>query len=153
MEYKIVKMIEALLADPTNLNSVSRLVSPDVVYVSLNFDNPDLKRIMPWAGTAHGPQSVVDTYTQVGKYWTSKELTITDRLEMGDKAAIFGHFTYESKTQRKTIKSPFCIFVRVADGRIAYMQFMEDTFGTASTFKADGQWQFRSNPEGEPVEL
>lgn len=106
---------------------------------------------MPWAGTAQGPQSVVDTYTQVGKYWTSKELTITDRLETGDRAAVFGHFTYESKTQQKTIKSPFCINVRIVDERIAYMQFMENTFGTASTFKEGGRWQLQSNPDGEQV--
>jgi hypothetical protein len=29
-------------------------LAPDVTYVSLNYDNPDLKKIMPWAGTSRG---------------------------------------------------------------------------------------------------
>ena len=30
---------------------VNRVVSPDAIYVSLNSDNPELKKIMPWTGT------------------------------------------------------------------------------------------------------
>ena len=153
MKTQLVDMIERLLADPTNLELVSSLVAPHVTYVSLNFDNPELKRIMPWAGTARGPQAIVDTYSQVGQYWKNKGLTISDRLESESSAAVFGSFTYESHTLQKTITSPFCIFIRVAEGKIVYMQFMEDTFGTASTFRAGGSWVFRSNPDGAPVEL
>ena len=153
MQTPLVSMIEKLLADPTNPEVVKSLVAPDVTYVSLNFDNPELKRVMPWAGTAQGPQAVIDTYTQVGQYWKNKGLTISDRLESESSAAVFGSFTYESNTLEKTITSPFCIFVRVEHGKIVYMQFMEDTFGTASTFRVSGSWVFHSNPKGEPIEI
>ena len=153
MKTQLVGMIEQVLADPTNLELVSSLVAPDVTYVSLNFDNPELKRVMPWAGTARGPQAIVDTYSQVGQYWKNKGLTISDRLESENSAAVFGSFTYESHTLGKTITSPFCILIRVTDGKIMYVQFMEDTFGTASTFRAAGSWLFRSNPKGAPVEI
>ena len=96
MKTQLVDMIERLLADPTNLELVSSLVAPDVTYISLNFDNPELKRIMPWAGTARGPQAIVDTYSQVGRYWKNKGLTISDRLESESSAAVFGSFTYWS---------------------------------------------------------
>ena len=153
MPTSLVSMIEKLLADPTNPEVVNSLVAPDATYVSLNFDNPELKHVMPWAGTAQGPQAVIDTYTQVGRYWKKKSLSISDSLESESSAAVFGSFTYESNTLGKTITSPFCIFVRVANGKIVYMQFMEDTFGTASTFRASGSWLFQSNPQGEPIEI
>ena len=54
-------VVRALLADPTNPEVVERLVAGDATYVPLNFDNPELKRIMPWAGTGRGPQAVLDT--------------------------------------------------------------------------------------------
>ena len=149
----LTQMIEDLLADPTNPEVVHSLCDPHITYVSLNFDNPDLKRIMPWAGTAYGPQAVIDTYSQVGKYWKNLELTITDRLESDEGAAVFGRFTYESQTQHRTITSPFCILIRVKQGKIVYMQFMEDTFGTASTFRQGGAWKVHSNPEGTSFEI
>lgn len=149
----LTQMIEDLLANPTNSEVVNNLCDPEITYVSLNFDNPELKRIMPWAGTAHGPQAVMDTYSQVGKYWKNHGLTVTDRLESSDSAAVFGTFTYESNTQHRTITSPFCILIRVRNGKIIYMQFMEDTFGTASTFKKGGAWQVQSNPDGQMIEV
>ena len=153
MKTPLVEVIEQLLDDPTNLELVSSLVAPDVTCVSLNFDNPESNRVMPWSGTARGPQAIVDTYSQVGQYWKNKGLTISDRLESENGAAVFGSLTYESHTLGKTITSPFCIFTRVTEGKIVYMQFMEDTFGTASTFRAAGSWLFRSDPKGAPVEI
>jgi hypothetical protein len=40
---------------------VRSLVTDDVTYVSLNYDNPDLRSIMPWCGTHDhaGPESIV----------------------------------------------------------------------------------------------
>ncbi|MEH2445633.1 MAG: hypothetical protein V7K18_07590 [Nostoc sp.] len=46
-----VEIVQALLKDPTNPEVVNRLVSPDAIYVSLNYDNPDLKKLIPWADT------------------------------------------------------------------------------------------------------
>jgi uncharacterized protein len=34
---------------------VKSVVAPDATYVSLNTDNAELNKIMPWAGTSHGP--------------------------------------------------------------------------------------------------
>ncbi len=110
MTGSLVGMIEKLLADPTNPELVNSLVAADAIYVSLNFDNPELKQVMPWAGTSRGPQAVVDTYTRVGQYWKNKCLTISDRLESQSSAAVFGSFTYESNTLGKSITSPFLHF-------------------------------------------
>ena len=66
------EIIQTILNDPTNPEVVHRLVAPDATYVSLNFDNPELRRIMPWAGTRTGPEAVLDTYTQVNRFWSSE---------------------------------------------------------------------------------
>jgi hypothetical protein len=34
-----------------------------------------------------------------------------------------------------------------------YMQYMEDTFGTGSTFRSGGSWKFQSDPIGGKVEI
>ena len=108
---------------------------------------------MPWAGTATGPQAIVDTYTRVGQYWDAKNFEVEDVVESNEKVAVFGRFTYESKTLGKSITSPFCIFAKVRDGQIVYMQFMEDTFGTASTFQTSGAGRFHSDPSSPEVSL
>ena len=148
-----VERIQALLNDPLNVDLVNKLIAKDATYVSLNFDNPELKAIMPWTGTGTGPQAVLDTYRQVGHYWKNEGLKITDFVETSDKVAVFGTFTYRSVTLGKAITSPFVIFAKFDGEQVVYMQFMEDTFGTASTFRLGGRWTFHSNPEGKIIEL
>lgn len=147
------EIVQALLKEPTNINVVRQLVEPDAVYVSLNYENAELKKIMPWAGTANGPQAIVDTYSQVGKYWESQAFQIKDMIEQDGNVAVFGRFTYKSRTLGKSITSPFCIFAKVRDGKIVYMQFMEDTFGTASTFRTGEAGRFHSDPSGSEITL
>ena len=45
------------LLDPAVVN---RIVAPDATYVSLNSENAELNKIMPWAGTSQGPQGFLD---------------------------------------------------------------------------------------------
>ena len=130
---------------------VSRLVAADATYVSLNYENPELKRIMPWAGTGKGPQAIVDTYSRVGRCWEDQGTEVEDIVESQGNVAVFGRFTYKSKTLQKSITSPFSIFAKVRDGQIVYMQFMEDTFGTASTFRTGGASTFHSDPQGSEI--
>jgi hypothetical protein len=56
-----IEVVQPILADPTSLALVSALVTDDVTYASLNYDNPDLKKLMPWAGTGHGAKGIADT--------------------------------------------------------------------------------------------
>ena len=147
-----VEVVKAILDNPTDLDSVKELVAPDATYVSLNYDNPELKRLMPWAGTQTGPEAIVSTYTRVGRYWKNEGFEIGDIFEAGENVAVFGRFTYRSNTVSRAITSPFAILAKVRDGRLAYMQFMEDTFGTASTFRTGGTATFRADPDGGEVE-
>ncbi len=147
------EVVRTLLNDPTNTDVVRELVAPKATYVSLNFDNPELQQIMPWTGTRTGPDAILDTYTRVSRFWHSEAFEIGELFGEGENVAVFGHFTYRSVTLGKAITSPFAILVKVANGQVTFMQFMEDTFGTASTFRSGGMATYRSDPDGGEVTL
>ncbi|WP_419728581.1 nuclear transport factor 2 family protein [Lichenicola sp.] len=146
-------VMTAILADPENLDHVRSLVTPDVTYVSLNYDNPDLKRVMPWCGTSYGPEAIVQTFVDVGRYWRIDDFQVEAELDDGEKAAIFGRFTYTSMVLSQTVTSPFVVLGRVKDGICHHMQFMEDTFATTASFRSGGHWMIRSNPGGDQIEV
>ena len=148
-----VEVIRAILINPTDPEVVHRLVASDATYVSLNFDNPELRQIMPWAGTGTGPAAVLDTYTWVGRFWHSEAFEIEELFGEGENVAVFGRFTYRSVTLGKAITSPFAILAKVKNGQVTFMQFMEDTFGTASTFRSGGVATYRSDPDDNEVAL
>ena len=80
------EVVRAILDNPTNLDTVKELVAPDATYVSLSYDNPDLKKLMPWAGTTQGgAEAVVSTYTRVGRYWANKGFHVEEVIEGDEK--------------------------------------------------------------------
>jgi uncharacterized protein len=66
-----LELVKALLSNPTNIEHV-RGLTKDVTYVSLNFDNPDLYKVPPWAGANRGLQSIVDAFNSMGRVWETK---------------------------------------------------------------------------------
>jgi hypothetical protein len=52
-------LLQAILSNPTDLEFVKRHTSHDFTYVSLNYENAELKEIMPWAGTNQGTEALV----------------------------------------------------------------------------------------------
>ena len=147
-----VEVVKAILDNPTDLTSVRELVASDATYVSLNYDNPELKRLMPWTGTQTGPEAIVSTYERVGRYWKNEGFEIENIFESGENVAVFGRFTYRSTTVGRAVTSPFSILAKVQGGKVTYMQFMEDTFGTASTFRTGETATYRADSEGGEVE-
>ena len=145
------EILSAILEKPTDLDHVRSLVSPDVTYVSLNYDNPDLNKIMPWAGTSRGPESIVKTFRDVARFWEVVSFEPEALFGSDECAAMFGRFTYKSTVLDKTVTSPFAVFARCQNGHCTYLQFMEDTFATGASFRSGGSWTFRSDPNGETV--
>ena len=98
---------------------------------------------------------MLDTYTQVNRFWHSEAFEIGELLGEGESenVAVFDRFTYRSITLGKAITSPFAILAKVNNGRVTFMQFMKDTFGTASTFRSGGVSTYRSDPDGGEVTL
>ncbi len=148
-----LELVQTLLSNPTNIEHVRGLTTEDVTYVSLNFNNPELRKVLPWAGTNKGPQSVVDAFSGIGRVWETKAFEVRDVLANDDSVAMFGSFTYKTRALGKEITSPFAILARVTNGKISYAQFLEDTFGTASTFRSGGTWHFRGVATDDEVSV
>ena len=148
-----LEIIKRILDNPKDIEKVRALTTNDVTYVSLNYSNLDLKKIMPWCGTSHGPESIVKTFNDVGRFWSIKSFEKEAMFSDGENVAIFGRFTYISTVLSKTVTTPFAIFGKVRDGRCTYLQFMEDTFATGASFRSGGKWIFHSDPNGAEVAI
>ena len=73
------------------------------------------------------------TFEGVGRVWETKAFQIQRRHRTGQQVAMFGSFTYRGRESGQEITSPFSILAKVTDGKIHYVQFLEDTFGTSGT--------------------
>ena len=154
METKIKTPIETVITLLTNLGNadvIQSVVAEDATYVSLNYDNPDLKRIMPWCGTNKGVAAFVNNLRMVQECWETINFNPGEIFGSDERVALFGSFTYRSRVVNKTVDSPFSIFAKVKDGKVTYLQFMEDTFATSASFRVDKAGTYRNFPGAEPV--
>ena len=138
------------LLDPEVVN---RVVASDATYVSLNFDNPELKKILPWAGTSQGPKAFIGNMSEMFRRWLNENFEVMSMFESGEDVAVFGRFTYRSNTLGKTVTSPFSIHVKVVDGKVTYLQFLEDTYATAASFRLSGSWTVYTVATEAPYEV
>src|SRR2546429_5530849 len=109
MSTNLTAVLEELLQNTTNLKLLRQLMTTDATYVSLNFDNPELKKVMPWAGTHKGPQALPDVFSAIQRCWKTLDFKVTDTIEQGSRVAFFGSFTYKSNVTGKEITSPFSL--------------------------------------------
>jgi ketosteroid isomerase-like protein len=153
MSTNLTAVLQQLLQNTSNLKVLQQLVTPDATYVSLNFDNPELKKIEPWAGTHKGPQALSDVFAAIQRFWKTLDFKVTDTIEQGSRVALFGSFTYKSNVTGKEITSPFGLLARFEGDKVAYIQFLEDSYGTAGSFKTGGKTRFHSDPSGQEIEV
>jgi uncharacterized protein len=138
------------LLDPEVINSV---VAPDAAYVSLNTENPELTRIMPWAGTSHGPEAVFGNLREMFTRWENQAFNVTTMFASGENVAVFGDYRYKSHSLGKVVLSPFSILVKVVNGKVTYLQFLEDSYATAASFRKEGSWIVQTEPGAEPFQV
>ena len=132
---------------------VNRIVAPDATWVSLNSDNPELKKIMPWTGTSKGPQAFLDNLGMMFKRWDNQAFNVTAMFGSDDNVAVFGDFRYKSNSLGKVVSSPFSILVKVVDGHVTFLQFQEDSYATAASFRRDGSWTVQTEPDAAPFQV
>ena len=156
MDRKPTDIVKELLENtaPDKVEAAARrLVEEDLIYVSLNFENPELKRILPWTGTSKGQRTLSDTFRRVAQFWTIENFSIESLFGAGEDVAVFGEFTYRSKTLGKAFRSPFAVHAKVRDEKIVFFLFMEDTFASARSFSTGGTWTIRTDLHAEPYEV
>jgi uncharacterized protein len=153
MSTSLTAVLQEVLQNTSNLEVLQRLMTPDVTYVSSNFDNPELKKVEPRTGTHKGPQALSDVFAAIRRFWKTLDFKVTDTIEQGSRVAFFGSFTYKSNVTGKDITSPFSLLARFEGDKVAYIQFLEDSYGTAGSFKTGGATRFHSDPSGQEVEV
>ena len=153
MSTNLSAVLQELLQNTSNPKVLQQLMTPDATYVSLNFDNPELKKVMPWTGTHKGPKALSDVFGAIQRFWKTLDFKVTDTVEQGSRVAFFGSFTYKSTVTSREITSPFALLARFEGDKVAYVQFLEDSYGTAGSFKTGGATRFHSDPSGKEVEI
>jgi len=138
------------LLDPDVVNS---LVPSDAVYVSLNTEDAELSKIMPWAGTSHGPQAFIGHLTMMFTRWENQAFNVTTMFASGENVAVFGDFRYKSHSLGKVVSSTFSILVKVVEGMVTYVQYLEDSYATAASFRQDGSWTVQTEPAAQPFQV
>ena len=88
-----IEVVRRFLENTTSPDVVRELVAPDATYISLNYENKDLKQIMPWTGTSKGSQAFIDTFTRVFLYWENQNFEVKEIFGAGENVAVFGSFT------------------------------------------------------------
>ena len=140
------EVVRSLLANTSDLATLETLIAPNATYISLNYRNPTLQKILPYAGShpTEGPLAIFNTFATVHKIWSQEAFEILSLFGSGgEDVAVFGRFTYRSRTLGKASTSPFSIWAKVVEGKVTYMQFMEDTLDTTSTFKVGGMGRYQ----------
>jgi uncharacterized protein len=153
MSANLTAALQEVLQNTSNLKVLQQLMTPDATYVSLNFDNLELKKVEPWIGTHKGPKALFDVFPAIQRLWKTLDFKVTDTIEQGSRVAFFGSFTYKSNVTGKDITSPFGLLARFEGDKVAYVQFLEDSYGTAGSFKTGGATRFHSDPSGKEVEV
>lgn len=148
----IKELLENTAPDKVDAAS-SRLIAEDLTYVSLSFDNSELKRILPWTGTRTGQYTLSDTFKQVAKFWTIENFSVAALFGDGEDVAVFGEFTYRANTTGKAFRSPFAIHAKVRDEKVVFFMFMEDTFASSRSFSTGGTWTIKTELQPEPYEV
>lgn len=138
------------LLDPDVIHSV---VAPDAIYVSLNTEDTELSKIMPWAGTSRGPQAFLSNLGKMFARWENQAFNVTTIFASGEDVAVFGDFRYKSNSLGKVVSSPFSILVRVVEGKVTYVQYLEDSYATAASFRQDGSWIVQTEPAAQPFRV
>ena len=125
----------------------------DATYLSLNTDNPELRQIEPCAGTSHGPQAFLDNLGTMFTCWENQAFNVTTMFASDENVAVFGDFRYKSHSLGKIVRSPFSVLVTVVNGQVTYLQFQEDSYATAASFRKDGSWTVQTEADAAPFQV
>ncbi|WP_426509115.1 nuclear transport factor 2 family protein [Serratia proteamaculans] len=141
----VLKNYLSALAESADIDDY---ISEDVEYISLNPQNDELKKIMPWTGKHQGLAEFKAMYELMKLACNYVSFDVDLIFGKGESAAAFGNFAYSAKQVGSVVSTPFALLVKVNNGKITYFQFFEDTYITASAYRHSGSWNIE-NSEGK----
>jgi hypothetical protein len=85
--------------------------------------------------------------------WENQAFNVTAMFASDENVAVFGDFRYKSQSLGKVVSSPFSVLVKVVDGKVTYLQFLEDGYATAASFRKSGSWTVQTEPGAASFEV
>jgi hypothetical protein len=108
---------------------------------------------VPSAGASRGPQAFLDNLGRIFARLETEAFNVTTMFASDENVAVFGDFRYRSNSLARVGSSPFSILVKVADGKVTYLQFLEDSYAAAASFRKDSSWTVQTEPGAEPFQV
>jgi len=139
---------QQLLQNSTNPDVVKQHRTPDVTYESLDFDNSDLQKVLPWTGT-NKARSAYRTVKGVMTFLKALDLKIAGPSSTKTRRRSLAASPTKVNATGKEITSPFCLFARFEGDKVASIQFLDYRYGTATSFRPGGRTRFHSEPSGK----
>ena len=99
-----------------------------------------------WRYEKAGPPAFVSTFNRVAQFWINEAVNIEKLFGSNEDVAAFAAMTLRSNTTDNPLTTPFAMWCVVKGERIVYLQFMEDTFGTALNFRVGESWRLKLDP-------
>lgn len=94
--------------------------------------------------SVEGPQAIIETFATVNTIWANEAFEVQALFGGGKNVAVFGKFTYRSRTLGKANTSMFSIWCKVnGEMKVTHMTFMEDTYSTTNTFTTKGKKSYK----------
>jgi uncharacterized protein len=97
-----------------------------------------------------GTEAFLDNLDVMFSRWENQGFNVTTMFRSDENVAVFGDFRYKSRSPGKVVTSPFAILVKLVDGRVTYLQFLEDSYATAASFRKEGSWTVQPEVDAEP---
>src|ERR1700746_742169 len=98
-----IEVVGQWLQNLLDRDVVNSLIAPDATYVSLNTEDTELHKIMPWAGTSHGPRALLDNMGTMVTRWERQAFNVTAMFPSDENVAVFGAFRYKSHSLGKVV--------------------------------------------------
>ena len=95
------------------------------------------------------PQAFLDNLGEVFTRWDNEAFDVTTMFASAENVAVFGNFRYRSNSFGHMVTSPFSILVKVIDGKVTYLQLLEDSYATAARLPQGTFWVVQTEVGGE----
>ena len=103
--------------------------SPD--YVLLSDDDPELRRILPWAGRQVDREGIKRAYGALLETLEVVDSRPGVMMSSGEHVSVDGVFVYRVRPTGAVVTSPWAVHATVQDGRIVRFHFYEDSYAVA----------------------
>lgn len=110
-----------------------RHAGPGFSVVTASVDAPDLTAAIPWAGHRHeGVEGYAALNEALFGEFAVEAFDVHNIADAGARVFVEGRFRFRHKATGRVAESDFCCRVSLEDGKIAAIQFYENTHAVAA---------------------